>query len=110
MQIHVVVVLNEREEILVSPSISFQSLLRPSLCHFFPVTSHSLQHLSGYDLFSRYGQSAIAVIHFPICDFDIPSEQEGMMGVLHSMKRFLERGLNVLVHCHAGKWRRKGGK
>lgn len=87
--VDVVVVLNEREEILV-------------LLFLFTTSYVRQKYLQGKDVVEQYGSDGIAVVHAPIRDFGVPSSPESISVVVKAIKKFLEHGMNVLVHCHAG--------
>eukprot|EP01127_Copromyxa_protea_P008436 TRINITY_DN1937_c0_g1_i2.p1 TRINITY_DN1937_c0_g1~~TRINITY_DN1937_c0_g1_i2.p1 ORF type:complete len:131 (-),score=16.02 TRINITY_DN1937_c0_g1_i2:50-442(-) len=54
------------------------------------------------DMITEYGNHGMAVLHLPICDFGVPETPHGVLKIVRSIKKFLDHGLNVLVHCHAG--------
>lgn len=56
---------------------------------------------TGYDLQSLYQQQGIEVVYFPIPDFDVPTREELITNLDHTLGKALN-GKNILVHCNGG--------
>ncbi|MGB7576038.1 MAG: dual specificity protein phosphatase family protein [Thermodesulfobacteriota bacterium] len=56
---------------------------------------------TGRNLKALYLQEGFQVIHFPIPDFDVPSEED-LEEVVKKTVEHAQVGKNILIHCHAG--------
>jgi hypothetical protein len=59
----------------------------------------------GFDLLSRYGQEGFFVLHLPVVDLQAPKDAadlETFSQGIDRVQQMLEKGVNVVVHCHAG--------
>eukprot|EP01100_Stratorugosa_tubuloviscum_P003966 TRINITY_DN1974_c0_g1_i1.p1 TRINITY_DN1974_c0_g1~~TRINITY_DN1974_c0_g1_i1.p1 ORF type:complete len:244 (-),score=58.82 TRINITY_DN1974_c0_g1_i1:98-829(-) len=65
---------------------------------------HETLEKSGIDLISEYGQLSYGLLWFPINDFEAPSvsQLDSFNNLIDRIYYFLERNVNVMVHCHAG--------
>jgi hypothetical protein len=59
----------------------------------------------GFDLLERYGQEGFFVLHLPVVDLEAPKDAADLdifsQGI-DRVQKMLEKGVNVVVHCHAG--------
>lgn len=60
--------------------------------------------LTGLDLRNRYLQSGLEVIHSPIVDFSVPSEDE-LRTSIQAVLEATQAGKQIVIHCHAGSGR-----
>jgi hypothetical protein len=58
----------------------------------------------GFDLLAQYGKDSIPVVYFPIDDFKTPKPGDFnyVSRLVDRLEDLLQKGMNVLVHCHAG--------
>lgn len=73
-QLSIIVVLNSREE-----------------CNF----------RAGLDLFKKYEEDSLQIIHCPITDFDVP-DLPILVELVHQIKQYLDQGEKLNIHCFAG--------
>ena len=62
-------------------------------------------HYTGKDLKEEYARHQMAVIHYPIPDFDTPEAGAEFKATLQDVAARCQDGENVAVHCFAGRGR-----
>jgi protein-tyrosine phosphatase len=65
------------------------------------VTDDEALEKTGLNLRALYQQVNLNILQFPVADFNTP-EPKSLKKVLDVTLSLLEKGKNVLVHCHAG--------
>jgi protein-tyrosine phosphatase len=56
---------------------------------------------AGHNLKSLYLEEGFHVIHLPIPDFDVPSQDEFHEAIRKTLEH-AQNGQNLVIHCHAG--------
>jgi len=56
----------------------------------------------GFDLLGKYGREGFLVLYYPWDDFTMPGEKQSFSKVVDKIDAYLKKGLNVVIHCHAG--------
>jgi uncharacterized protein (DUF952 family) len=65
---------------------------------------HEVWDLTGLKLRDRYQQLGLEVIHRPIVDFSVPSEDE-LRTSIQDVLEAAQAGKRIVIHCHAGSGR-----
>ena len=60
------------------------------------------QRRTGHDLRQRYAQEGLDVLQFPIPDFGVPEDIEGLAAALEEVITQASSGKNLAIHCYAG--------
>jgi len=60
------------------------------------------QNRTSMDLLQKYGNDSYAVIYYPIEDLQTPKDLNTFSTLLARIEVLLNKGCNVVIHCHAG--------
>lgn len=56
----------------------------------------------GFDLLSKYGRDSFLVLYHPWDDFTMPGDKPAFSKLVDKIHEYLTKGLNIVIHCHAG--------